>query len=314
MTKVIVVGSGHWGKNLVRNFYELDSLAGVVEVSPPLQQRIQEQYPDVPLLTDFAEALATDVSAFVLATPAPTHCALGLTALKAGKDVFIEKPMTLRAEEARELATYADAHDQVLMVGHLLLYQPAIVWMRDYLNEGKAGQVHHIATHRLNLGKVRTTENVWWSLAPHDISIILDLLGHPKLEQVQASGHARLQADIADEVHVDLRFESGQTAHLHCSWQWPLKQRGLVAIADKQMLVYDEIQQVVTVHNKHIDTQLSAVDEGITTVNIADAQPLKLECQHFLDCLKTRQSPHSDGWNGVAVVNILETVQEVLNG
>lgn len=314
MNQVIVVGSGYWGKNLVRNFYELDSLAGVVELSPTLQQRIQEQYPNVPLLTDFAEALATDVSAFVLATPAPTHYDLGLTALKAGKDVFIEKPMTLRAEDARELATYADAHDQILMVGHLLLYQPAIVWMRDYLNEGKAGQVQHIATHRLNLGKVRTTENVWWSLAPHDIAIILDLLGHPKLQQVQASGHTRLQADIADEVHIDLLFESGQTAHLHCSWQWPLKQRGLVAIADKQMLVYDEIQQVVTVHSKHIDTQLSAVDEGTTTVNIADAQPLKLECQHFLDCLKTRQAPHSDGWNGVAVVNILETVQEVLNG
>lgn len=314
MTQVIVVGSGHWGKNLVRNFYELDSLAGVVEVSPPLQQLVQTQYPDVPLFTDFAEALATDVSAVVLATPAPTHYSLALAALKAGKDVFVEKPMTLRAVEAHKLATYAEAHDRILMVGHLLLYQPAIVWMRKYLNSGKAGQVQHIATHRLNLGKVRTTENVWWSLAPHDISIILDLLGNPKVQQVKASGHARLQADIADEVHVDLTFESGQMAHLHCSWQWPLKQRGLVAISDDQMLVYDEIQQVVTVHNKRINTELAAVDEGTAIVDIADAQPLKLECQHFLDCLKSRQSPHSDGWNGVAVVNILESVQKVLNG
>lgn len=314
MSRVIVVGSGHWGKNLIRNFYELGSLAGVVEVSPPLQQRVQTQYPDVPLFTDFVEALATDVLAVVLATPAPTHYSLALVALKAGKDVFVEKPMTLRAEEARELATYAEAHDRILMVGHLLLYQPAIVWMRNYLNSGKAGQVRHIATHRLNLGKVRTTENVWWSLAPHDISIILDLLGNPKLQQVKASGHARLQADIADEVHVDLTFESGQTAHLHCSWQWPLKQRGLVAIADEQMLVYDEIQQVVTVHNKRINTELAAVDHGTAIVDIADAQPLKLECQHFLDCLKSRQFPHSDGWNGVAVMNILESVQEVLNG
>ena len=314
MTQVIVVGSGHWGKNLVRNFYELGSLAGVVEVSPELQRCVQSQYPDVPLFIDFAEALATDVSALVLATPALTHYSLALAALKAGKDVFVEKPMTLRAQDARELVTYAETHDQILMVGHLLLYQPAIVWMRNYLNSGEAGQVRHIATHRLNLGKVRTTENVWWSLAPHDISIILDLLGNPKIEQVKASGHARLQPDIADEVHVDLTFESGQTAHLHCSWQWPLKQRGLVAIADNQMLVYDEIQQIVTVHTKQINTELAAVDKGTTVIDIADAQPLKLECQHFLDCLKSRHSPHSDGWNGVAVVNILESVQEVLNG
>ena len=313
MTQVIVVGSGHWGKNLVRNFYELDSLAGVVEVSAPLRQRVKEQYPHVPVFSDFTEALTTDVPAIVLATPAPSHYSLALTALKAGKDVFVEKPMTLRAADARELATYANTHDQILMVGHLLLYQPAIVWMRNYLTSGKAGQVQHISTHRLNLGKVRTTENVWWSLAPHDISIILDLLGHPKLQRVNASGHRRLQPDIADDVHVDLSFESGQTAHLHCSWQWPLKQRGLVAIATEQMLVYDEIQQLVTIHNKRIDPKLIAVDDGTTVIDIADAQPLKLECQHFLECVKTRQTPHSDGWNGVTVVDILERVQEVLN-
>ena len=314
MTQVIVVGSGHWGKNLVRNFYELGSLAGIVEVSPELQQRMKEQYPDVPLFTDLETALATDIPAVVLATPAPTHYALALKVLQVGKDVFVEKPMTLHGKEAKELATYADAHDLILMVGHLLLYQPAIAWMRDYLNSGSAGQVHHIATQRLNLGKVRTTENVWWSLAPHDVSIILDLLGNPKLKQVQASGHARLQTGIADEVHVDLTFDSGQTAHLHCSWQWPLKQRGLFAIADKQMLIYDEIQQVVTVHHKHIDAQLATVDAGSEVINIADAQPLKLECQHFLDCIKTRQQPHSNGWNGVAVVTILDAVQEALDG
>lgn len=314
MNNVIVVGSGHWGKNLVRNFYELDSLAGVVEVSPPLQQRFQEQYSDVPLLTSYDEALESDVSAIVLATPAPTHYALAMAALTAGKDVFVEKPMTLHAAEARELTAYADVHGQILMVGHLLLYQPAIAWMRNYLASGKAGNVQHVATHRLNLGKVRTTENVWWSLAPHDISIVLDLLGNPQLSQVSASGYTRLQESIADEVHADLAFTSGQTAHLHCSWQWPLKQRGTTVIADRQMLVYDEIQQSVTIHNKMVDSDLSIVDTGTTMVNIADEQPLRLECEHFLTCLSTRQIPHSDGQNGVDVVNILEQVQEALNG
>lgn len=312
MKEVIVVGSGHWGKNLVRNFYELGRLSGVVEVSPSLQHRFREQYADVPLYTDYAEALSVDDSAIVLATPAPTHYALTLEALKAGKDVFVEKPMTLHASEARELADYAEAHNRILMVGHLLLYQPAIAWMRNYLKSGKAGNVQHVATHRLNLGKVRTTESVWWSLAPHDISIVLDLLNNPALQQVKASGYSRLQDDVADEVHADLVFSSGQTAHLHCSWQWPLKQRGTVVIAEKQMLVYDEIQQVVTIHEKQIDEKLNAVDSGSTDISIASDQPLRLECEHFLSCLDSRQKPHSDGRNGVAVVEILEKVQEAL--
>ncbi|MEO1390037.1 MAG: Gfo/Idh/MocA family oxidoreductase [Cyanobacteria bacterium J06634_6] len=313
MKQVIVVGSGHWGKNLVRNFYELDALAGVVEIAPDLQARVKDQYPEVVLFTDYAEALATDVSAIVIATPAPTHYELALAALKAGKDVFVEKPMTLRESEARELTAYADEHERILMVGHLLLYQPAIAWMRNHLNARKAGKVKHIDTHRLNLGKVRTTENVWWSLAPHDISIILDLLGNPTLHEVRASGYSRLQNDIADEVHADLIFSSGQTAHLHCSWQWPLKQRGTIVIAEKQMLVYDEIQQSVAVHDKQIDKLLNAIDSGITDISIASEQPLRLECEHFLSCLASRQMPHSDGQNGVAVVEILEKVQEVLN-
>lgn len=314
MKQVIVVGSGHWGKNLVRNFYELDSLAGVVEVSPLLQQQIKEQYPALTLFTDYAEALTTDTSAVVIATPAPTHYQLALAALKAGKDVFIEKPMTLNTAEARELTACADAHGQVLMVGHLLLFQPAIVWMRDYLKTGEAGKVKHIATHRLNLGKVRTTENVWWSLAPHDVSIVLELLEHPSLLEAQAVGYSRLQAGIADEVQVDLAFDSGQTAHLHCSWQWPVKQRGTTIIAEKQMLVYDEVQQSVTVYDQYIEEGLNAIVHGETAINIADDEPLRTECQHFLECLNTRKPPHSDGWNGVAVVNILEKVQEVLNG
>ena len=313
MKQVIVVGSGHWGKNLVRNFYELESLAGVVEISPDLQARFRKQYPNVTLFTDYAKALAVEGTAIVLATPAPTHYILALQALQAGKDVFVEKPMTLHADEARKLAEYAEAHNRILMVGHLLLYQPAISWMRNYLNAGKAGKVKHIATHRLNLGKVRKQENAWWSLAPHDVSIVIDLLGSPDLENVKASSYSRLQPGIADEVHADLSFTSGQTAHLHCSWQWPIKQRGTVVIAEKQMLVYDEIQQSVTIHDKRIDDQLTICDEGSTVIAIADEQPLRLECEHFLSCLKSRQSPHSNGRNGVAVVNILEKVQEALN-
>ncbi len=151
MSQVIVVGAGNWGKNLIRNFYDLGALAGVAEVNPDLRAGVVAAYPEVVTYADYQEVLNTDVPAVVLATPAPTHYQLAIAALQAGKDVFIEKPMTLRTEEARLLADYADQHSRILMVGHLLLYQPAIAWMRDYLASGKAGKVLHVETQRVKL-------------------------------------------------------------------------------------------------------------------------------------------------------------------
>ncbi len=314
MSQVIVVGAGNWGKNLIRNFYDLGALAGVAEVNPDLRAGVVAAYPEVVTYADYQEVLNTDVPAVVLATPAPTHYQLAIAALQAGKDVFIEKPMTLRTEEARLLAEYADQHSRILMVGHLLLYQPAIAWMRDYLASGKAGKVLHVETQRVKLGKVRTEENVWWSFAPHDVSVVLDLLGNPPLKQVQAYGQAMLQAGIEDNVYVDLRFEAGQTAHLHCSWYWPMLQRSTVVIASEQMLVYDEVSQTVTVHDKGVDPKLNNRDGGSWSVEVAASEPLKTECEHFLHCLVSRERPRSDGWNGVAVVEILEKAQEAMGG
>ena len=313
MSQVIVVGAGNWGRNLIRNFYQLGALAGVAEVNSDLRAGICTQYPDILTYEDYQDVLKADAQAVVLATPAPMHYELAIAALEAGKDVFVEKPMTLRAQEALRLAEYADKHSRILMVGHLLLYQPAISWMREYLASGKAGDVLHVATQRAKLGKVRTQENVWWSFAPHDISVVLDLLGNPPLKQVQATGHAMLQAGIEDNVDVDLKFEGGQTAHIHCSWYWPLNQRSTVVIASKQMLVYDEMSQTVTVHDKGIDANLNNRDEGSWAVEVAASEPLKIECEHFLYCLNTGDKPRSDGWNGVAVVEILEKVQEALS-
>ncbi|MCT7995207.1 Gfo/Idh/MocA family protein [Laspinema olomoucense] len=312
MNQVIVVGAGNWGRNLIRNFYELEALAGVAEVNPELRSKVADQYPEVKLYQNCEEVLKTDIPAIVFATPAPTHYEMAHAALKAGKHVFVEKPMTIRTEEARQLATYADQKGQILMVGHLLLYQPAITWMRDYLATGQAGQVLHVAARRAKLGRVRREENVWWSFAPHDVSVVLDLLGHPQLEQVRASGHAMWQAGIEDNVYVDLEFTSGQTAHIHCSWYWPLLERNTVVVAEKQMLVYDEVAQQVTIYNKGIDEDLNNRDQGSETVPVAEAQPLRIECQHFLDCIATGQRPRSDGWNGVAVVEILEKATEAL--
>jgi predicted dehydrogenase len=314
VSQVIVVGAGKWGQNLIRNFYELGALAGVAEVNSELRAGVCAQYPETNTYANYQDVVRSDAQAVVLATPAPTHYQLALAALEAGKDVFVEKPMTLRTQEALQLAEYADKHSRILMVGHLLLYQPAIGWMREYLASGKAGDVLHVATQRAKLGKVRREENVWWSFAPHDISVVLALLGNPSIKQVQAQGHAMLQTKIEDSIHVDLRFEGGQTAHIHCSWYWPLNQRNTVVIASEQMLVYDEISQTVTVHDKGVDADLNNRDEGSWCVEVAASEPLRIECEHFLDCLNTRQRPRSDGWNGVAVVEILEKVQEALSG
>jgi predicted dehydrogenase len=314
VNQVFVVGAGNWGKNLVRNFHALDALAGVVEINPDLRDRVSKTYPDVPLYADYQQALQEDVPTIALATPASSHFDMAMAALEAGKDVFVEKPMTLQASKAKQLAEYADRTHRILMVGHLLLYQPAITWMRDYLASGQAGNVLHVATQRTKLGKVRREENVWWSFAPHDISVVLDLLGQPEVKNVRASGHAMLQPQIEDNVHVDIQFAEGKTAHLHCSWFWPVLQRSTVVLADRQMLVYDEAQQQITVYDKGIDENLSNRDEGSHSVEVADAQPLRIECEHFLHCIQTRQRPLSDGWNGVSVVNILEQATEYLYG
>jgi len=314
MTQVIVVGAGHWGRNLVRNFSELGALSGVVEVDPYLRQEIAKEYPGVSLYENYNKALQSEVSAFIIATPAPTHYQISLKALQAGKDVFIEKPITLRIDEARHLAEYANLNNQVLMVGHLLLYQPAIRWMEEYLATGKAGKILHIAAQRVKLGKVRQNENVWWSFAPHDISVVLQLLGQPKLKSITASGQAMLQPGIEDNVHVHLTFEDGATAHIHSSWYWPQLARNTVIIGSQQMLFYDEVSQKITIYNKGVDGEFNTRDEGSEVIEIQNPQPLRTECQHFIDCVKSRESPISDGWNGVAVVEILEKASELLHG
>jgi len=314
VTGVIVVGAGSWGQHLVRNFYELGALAGVAEANPTLHDAIAARYPGVPVYADFQEALQAEVPALVIATPAPTHYRLALAALKAGKDLLVEKPLALTAHEARHLATFADERNRLLMVGHLLLYQPAIAWLRDYLASGEAGAVWHVHTRRAKLGKVRREESVWWSFAPHDVAVILDLLGNPVLASVQAQGHAMLQPGIADDVQVSLRFASGQTAHLHAGWYWPLNERRTTILAERKMLVYDELAQSVTVYDKGVTPELANRDAGCFVADVADHEPLQLECRHFLSCLEHRTRPRSDGWNGVAVVEVLERAEEALRG
>lgn len=314
MSQVIVVGAGNWGKNLVKTFNQLGALAGVVELDPGLRNQVISQYPEMPIYENLADVLDLPNVAIAVATPAPTHFALVKEALLAGKDVFVEKPMTLKRSEAQALAELADEKEQILMVGHLLLYQPAIAWMQEYIASGAMGKVYRVETARNKLGRVRSNENVWWSFAPHDVSVVLALLNQPTLTGVSGAGEACLQPGIWDHIHADLQFGDGYSAHIQCSWLWPQVERRTVVIGEKQMLVFDELQQTVTVHEKWVDGTLTHQDQGSWLADLPQQSPLLLECQHFLDCIKSRQRPLSDGWNGVAVVEILEKLEVAING
>jgi len=311
MQKVIVVGAGQWGRNLVRTFYELGALAGVAEASPELRNKIQTDYPGIPIYADYRLALETDAKAFAVATPAHTHARIAEELLAAGRDVFVEKPITLAAEEAERLIRAAEKTGRILMVGHLLLYQPAIQKVSELIRDGKIGRLQSLHQERMKLGRARAVENVLWSFGVHDLAVIHYLVGQAPTD-IQTIGHRIVQRSVEDDVYVHLSFGNGVKAHLHTSWLWPEQRRRLTVVGTTGMLIYDEDAQTVTLHRKTIDEELSIVDEGAELVFRGEAQPLALECQHFLSCVETRQTPLSDGRNGLEVVRILEKASQLL--
>jgi predicted dehydrogenase len=251
------------------------------------------------------------VPAVAIATPVPTHYPIAREALLAGKDVFVEKPITLSLAEAEDLAKLAKQLDRVLMVGHLLLYQPAIQWIKQYLAAGELGQVHSLHQQRLNLGRARAVENVLWSFGVHDVAVLLHLVGAAPT-RIYATGQRVLQAKVEDDVYLHLGFPGGVQAHLHTSWLWPERRRGLTVVGSKGMLVYDEIAQTVTLHKKGITPELANRDEGAEVVFSGSGEPLKLELEHFLARVADRAAPLSDATSGVEVVRVLEEASRQL--
>jgi predicted dehydrogenase len=312
MRKIAVIGAGQWGKNLVRTFAELGALAAVAEASAVIRADVGASYPEVPFYESYDPILQNeDITAVAIATPVATHFAIAREMLLAGKDVFVEKPMTLFVDEAEELHRLARGLGRILMVGHLLLYQPAIQWIKRYIADGELGEVYSLHQQRSKLGRVRTVENVLWSLGVHDVAVLLHLVGAEPV-QVAVSGQRVLQREIEDDVHLHLTFASGVQAHLHTSWLWPEQERNLVVIGQRGMLVYDEIAQTVTLHRKTIEADLSERDLGSEVVFEGHAEPLRVECAHFLECISTRRTPLSDGENGIAVIRVIEEAMELL--
>ncbi|UCC38793.1 MAG: Gfo/Idh/MocA family oxidoreductase [Candidatus Aminicenantes bacterium] len=314
---IAVMGCGHWGKNLIRNFHELDSLYAICDIDEEKLKSFKEKYQDAAVYYDLKTLLAdSNIEAVVISTPAETHFSLAKEVLSSGKDVFIEKPIALNYRDGEELVSLAAEKNKILMVGHLLEYHPAIIKLKEIIDKGDIGKIHYIYSNRLNLGKFRTEENILWSFAPHDISVIINLLGEMP-DEIFARGGNYLNPHITDVTVTTMNFPSGVKAHIFVSWLHPYKEQKLVVIGDKQMVVFDDVNpsdKLFSYSHKidWIDRLPIPRPEEAEPIDIEKKEPLRAECEHFIDCITTRNSPKTDGENGLKVLKILEECQKYL--
>ncbi|TLM79437.1 MAG: Gfo/Idh/MocA family oxidoreductase [Actinobacteria bacterium] len=319
--RIGAVGYGYWGPNLVRNVDRLPDaeLVAVCDASGDNLAKAACLYPNAAMVTDLDTMLAEhDLDAVVVATSAPSHHAIARRALEAGKHVFVEKPLTLTSADAQDLVALASEKGLTLMVGHLMVYHSAVRWIRETIANGDLGDVLYLYAQRLNLGKVRTEENAFWSLAPHDVSIALYLLGETPVS-VSATGAAYLTGGVHDTVFATLHFASGKMANIHVSWLDPHKIRKFTIVGTKKMLVFDDMEatEKIWIYDKGVGAPESALAYGedlslrfgeIRVPWVPQKEPLALEVQHFLDCVRSGATPESDGRAGLAVVQVLEAV------
>lgn len=316
MPRVAVVGCGYWGKNLVRNFHELGALHAICDVDDVALQELSKKY-SVQAIRSFDELLGmAEFHGVVISAPAAQHYQLARKAMLAGKDVFVEKPLALRVEEGQELVDLSRKRGRVLMVGHLLQYHPAVSELKRLIRGGELGKVQYIYSSRLNLGRLRTEENILWSFAPHDISTILFLLDEVPTS-VAAHGGSYLNQLIADVTLTTCDFASGVKAHIFLSWLHPFKEQKLVIVGSGKMAVFDDTEKEnkLVIYPHRIDwvdrVPVARKAEG-QSVPLPSDEPLRLECQHFLECVRDRKTPRTDGENGLRVLRILHAFEQSL--
>lgn len=309
MTGIGIIGAGGWGINHVKTYNGLSDCDYLL-VSDLFESNLEKVKlinPDINITSDFKEIMESEkIEGVVIATTSDSHYPLAKEALLNGKNVFVEKPICLDIKQAEELIKIADEKDLVLMVGHLLLYHPAVTWIKEYINSGKLGELYSIYSQRLNLGRVRTTENAFWSLAPHDISIMLHLVGSPIKKSV-SMGKSFINKGIEDTFFFSLEFENGVLGNGHVSWLDPNKTRQFTIVGSEGMIVFDDMSkdEKVKVFNKKVVDGSKLIDDGYFVVDIEKTEPLKLECQHFIDSIKTKTKPLTDGKNGLDVTKIM---------
>jgi UDP-2-acetamido-3-amino-2,3-dideoxy-glucuronate N-acetyltransferase len=314
--QVAVIGCGYWGRNLVRNFFELGALRTICDANQAVLDEARSKY-DAPLATDIEAVLSDpEVDGVVIAAPAAQHYDLARRSLAAHKDVYVEKPLALHAAEGRRLAELAAAQKKILMVGHILQYHPAVLELKNLIRDGELGQIQYISSSRLNLGKLRTEENILWSFAPHDISAILYLLDESPV-RVSAHGGSYLNPHVFDTTLTTCDFRSGVKAHIFVSWLHPFKEQKLAIVGSKKMAVFDDVEpeRKLTLYSHRIDwlnrVPVARRDNG-QVVPLPGEEPLRRECEHFLECIRTRQTPRTDGESGVHVLEVLEACEHSL--
>ncbi|PIQ89608.1 MAG: hypothetical protein COV72_01985 [Candidatus Omnitrophica bacterium CG11_big_fil_rev_8_21_14_0_20_42_13] len=326
MIKVGQIGAGAWGRNLLRNFAALSNCQVKVccDKDAKVLNAIRAQYNDKISTTSRFEDLLGDneLDAVVIATLPQTHADFAIKALSCGKHVFVEKPLALKVEDAEKMLAAAEKNKRFLMIGHLLLYHPAVRKLKDYIEHGQLGNIHYLYSTRVNLGQVREIENALWSLTAHDISVAMYLINQSPLE-VAATGKAYLREDIQDVVFLTLTFKNDIMAHIHASWLDPHKVRKFTVVGSKKMVVFDDMEssEKIRIYDKGYDWQKNAgtydtfltLREGdINIPRIDMVEPLKFECQHFIDCIMYKKAPFTDGENGLAVLRVLTAAQESL--
>jgi predicted dehydrogenase len=321
--RIGVAGLGYWGPNLARNFSALGGceLAWCCDASEAARERWRPAFPGARFTADLGDLLADDaLDAIVLATPVPTHAALAETVLRAGKHCFVEKPLAQSVADAERAVAVARETGLTLMVGHLLVYHPGVERLKDIAASGELGDIHYIYSNRLNLGQLRADENALWSLGAHDVSVVLYLADEEPYE-VEARGESYMRSGIEDVVFGFMRFPSGLAAHLHLSWLDPQKERRFTVVGSRRMATFDdmELERKVTVYDKGFDEDASSYGEHITrsgdiwSPRVGNREPLRLECEHFVDCVREGRTPRSDGEAGLQVVRVLEALQERLD-
>jgi predicted dehydrogenase len=317
--RIGVVGLGYWGPNLARNFAAIGGceLAWLCDASSEARDKLAPSFPGARATENLQDLLNDpELDAVVLATPVPTHAELAILVAESGKHCFVEKPLATTAADAEAAVEAAERAGRILMVGHLLEYHPAVHRLKELLGEGELGGLFYIYGNRLNLGKLRAEENALWSLGAHDVSVVLHLIGEEPSE-CSAHGESYVRAGVQDVVFCYLRFPSGVVAHLHLSWLDPHKERRLTVVGARRMATFDDmlLDGKLTVYDKGFDESAHTWGEYIArsgesfSPQISNAEPLRLECEHFVECIRSGATPRSDGHSGLRVVRVLERLQ-----
>ena len=309
---IAIIGMGLWGRNLVRNFYNLGALKTVCDLDEENLNKVKQEYPGVKTTNNFGELLVDkSIKGIVVATPSHTHYKLVKQALLEGKNVYVEKPISTVAMEAKELMEIAEKNDKVLMVGHLLLYHPAVNRLRMLIQEGALGDIKYVQSDRLNINYFKNDRSVMWDLAPHDVSMISYVIDKVPQKVISAVGASSEGNDIMDITHITIEYEDGIVAHVSDSWIHPQKRVNLLVRGTKASAMFDD---TLPEHKLQIFDNSKPAASTKVDLDYLEIEPLKLECQHFLDCIKNGRKARSDGENGYSVVAVLEAAEKMMLG